>query len=42
MKQALALSNGRSLLQVRVSGGGGGDGLAEVLAILWLYRGDVG
>lgn len=34
-------SYGRSLLQGRVSRGGVGDGLTEVLPILWLYRGNV-
>lgn len=32
----------RPLLQARVSSVGEGDGLAEVLAILWLYRGNMG
>lgn len=39
----MALSNGgRSLLPVRVSSGGEGDRLAEVLESLWLYKGNVG
>lgn len=34
----MALSNGRSLLPAGVSSGGVGDGLTEVLTVLWLFR----